>query len=57
MAKKITYNKKNRNTISNPNQGINHNELLKIANVKLFNGDYEIENREKGKIIIKPKRK
>ena len=59
--KKITYNPLTRNDISNKFNKISHQDLLKLANIELFNGIYEIEHlangRIKAKIPIKNKKK
>lgn len=51
-SKKVTYKSKTRNDISNPFNKYSHQELLKIANVELFNGRYEIEHLNNGRIRV-----
>jgi len=51
--KKITYRPKTRNDISNNYNNIPHNELLKLANVQVYNGIYEIEKLPNGRINAK----
>ncbi len=51
-SKKVTYKSKTRNDISNPFNKYSHQELLKIANVELFNGLYEIEHLNNGRIKV-----
>ena len=51
--KKITYNLKTRNDISNPFNKYSHQELLKLANVQNFNGSYEIQKLNNGRINVK----
>ncbi len=55
--KKSTYNKKSRNDISNPHHRSNHNELLRSANVKTYNGNYEMKKLDNGRIIVQTKKK
>lgn len=56
-SKKVTYHSKTRNDISNPYNNYSHQELLKIANVKVFNGRYEIEQLQNGRIKVIPSEK
>jgi len=55
--KKSTYNKKSRNDISNPHHCTKHSELLRSANVKKYNGNFEINKLENGRIIVRTKSK
>jgi len=50
--KKFTYNKKSRNDISNPHHCSSHSELLRSANVKTYNGNYEINKLDNGRIMV-----
>ncbi len=50
--KKITYNAKTRNDISNPFNKYSHQDLLKRANVKNFNGSFSIQQLENGRIKV-----
>lgn len=51
--KKIKYNPKTRNDISNPYNKYSHEELLRLANIQKFNGSYEIKQLDNGRIIVK----
>ena len=55
--KKSTYNKKSRNDISNPYHCSSHNQLLRSANVKTYNGNYEINKLDNGRIIVRTNKK
>lgn len=55
--KKSTYNKKSRKDISNPHHCSSHSELLRSANVKRYEGNYEIYKLENGRIIVRTKNK
>jgi len=52
VSKKVTYKSMTRNDISNPFNKYSHQELLKLANVELFNGRYEIEQLYNGRIKV-----
>ncbi len=54
--KKCTYNKKSRNDISNPHHSSDHNQLLRSANVKTYNGSYEINKLDDRRIIVRTKK-
>lgn len=51
-SKKITYNSKTRNDISNPFNKYSHQELLNLANVEFFNDNYEIQHLSNGRIKV-----
>ena len=51
--KKSTYNQKSRKDISNPHHSYSHSELLCSANVKKYNGNYEIKKLDNGRIIVR----
>lgn len=51
--KKSTYNKKSRKDISNPHHSSKHNELLRCANVKRYDGNYEIKKLDNGRIVVR----
>ncbi len=53
MKKIFTYNKKDRNDISNTHTDIAHNQLLRYAGVKKYNGNYKIINLDNGRIIVR----
>ncbi len=55
--KKSTYNKKSRNDISNPHRCKSHSELLHSANVKKYDGNYEINKLDNGRIIVETMKK
>lgn len=55
--KKSTYNQKSRKDISNPYHSTSHNELLRCANVKKYDGNYEIKKLENGRIVVRTKNK
>jgi hypothetical protein len=55
VKKKITYNSKSREDLSNPNNKVTHTALLKKANIKQFNGDYFVIKQNNGRIIVKGK--
>ncbi|MDV3460262.1 hypothetical protein CMT57_08150 [Elizabethkingia anophelis] len=50
--KKITYNSKTRNDISNPYHKFSHQDLLRLANISTFNGNFEIEKLHNGRIKV-----
>lgn len=56
-GKKLTYNPKTRNDISNPYNKFSHEHLLKLGCVDMFNGKYVIETLSNGKIKIHKKEK
>lgn len=56
LNKKSTFNKKSRNNISNPYHCSKHNDLLRSANVKKYNGNYEINALDNGRIIVRSKK-
>lgn len=51
-AKKITYNTKTRNDISNPYGKYSYTQLLRKANVQNFNGSYEVKQLNNGRIKV-----
>lgn len=55
-TKKVKSILKTRKDISNPHHNISHEELLKKANVELFD-DYIIEELPNGRIIVIPTKK
>ena len=54
--KKITYNSKTRQDVSNPFNGMTHEQLLKNAKVQIFNGHYTINKLDNGRIVVKGKK-
>ena len=52
MANKPTYDPKSRKDISNPYHNKSHSELLALANVKPFNGNYVVQKMENGRIVV-----
>lgn len=53
-AKKVSYDQKNREDISNPYNKYSHADLLKMANIKQFD-KCEIIRLDNGRIKVKPK--
>ena len=51
--KKITYNSQTRNDISNKFNKFSHQDLLRMANIQVFKGIYEIEHLANGRIKAK----
>lgn len=56
-SKKITYNPKTRNDISNPYNKFSHEDLLKLGCVDMFNGKFIIETLPSGRIKVIKKEK
>ena len=52
-SKKVTYNPKTRKYFSNPFNKYSHKELLRLANVNTFDGNFEIERLHDGRIKVK----
>ncbi len=50
--KKITYNPKSRNDISNPYNKLSHDDLLRLGKVTLFNGNFIIQKLKNGRIKV-----
>lgn len=53
--KKISYNPKTRNDISNPFNKLSHDSLLKLGCVELFNGKFDVQKLSNGRIKVEKK--
>lgn len=51
-AKKITYNPRTRNDISNPFNKFSHKSLLKLGCIGIFNEKFIIETLSNGRIKV-----
>jgi len=50
--RKITYNSKTRMDFSNEFHRYSHDQLLVLANVQKFNGNYEVKKLPDGRIKV-----
>lgn len=50
--KKISYNPKSRNDISNPFNKFSHESLLKLGRIELFNGTFKVQKLSNGRIKV-----